>query len=136
MLTSADEMVDLAGDAYFRPFDAGYAIDIPRDDLRLIAANLSSREWARVTLAISDIEGLRRYVRLRSGSKSPLSSLALSHHALGLIARDMNHVGAAITALTDLGQLRDTTYPQLDVAAAWKREVDALHAQGLFAPRD
>lgn len=118
---AAKEMGDLALDGYFRPFDETYRIEIPQEDLRLVASRLSREQWTAIYLAMSSVQGLERYVRIRARPDNPLSRRPLSRHTLTLVGSDMEFVGEAIGALSGLAQLEDARHPTLDVEAAYRR---------------
>jgi hypothetical protein len=119
--TTSKEMADFAADGYFHPFDAGFRIQISQRDLRLIAGRLSTDAWTSVYIALSDVQGLERYVRLRSRPQHPLAHEPLSRHSLELIATDMDLIAEAIVALKGLAGLKQVRVPRLDVDAADRR---------------
>jgi hypothetical protein len=118
---AAKEMSDFAADGYFHPFGSEYDIAVSQGDLRLIASRVSTDEWTKIYLALSSVQGLERYVRLRSRPQHPLSRQPLSRHTLTMVKVDMDFLGEAIAALSGLADLNDVRYPTLDVDAADRR---------------
>lgn len=121
LFTASKEMADFAADGYFHPFDAGFRVQISQRDLRLIAARLETPHWSRVYIALSDIQGLERYVRLRSRPQHPLAREPLARHTLQLIGIDMDLIADAVVALKGLAELEEVHVPRLDVEAADRR---------------
>jgi hypothetical protein len=49
LFVASKEMADLAGDGYFRPFDAGYDLAVSEANLRLIASRLARTTGSRLS---------------------------------------------------------------------------------------
>lgn len=135
LLEAGWELSDLAQDGYFRRLGSGFVVDVPKDDLRLIASEVSGNQWADVTRALSAITGMARYMQQRAVARGRLPT-PLTHNALTLIARDMSSIRAAIEAVAGVGELTDTTSPSLDIEAAWARLTRALKRVGLPIPKE
>ena len=134
LLVTGYEMTDWVADAYMKPFGSAYPIDMPKDDLKLVAAKLVADDWRKVNVALTNVEELQRYVEARSAPAHPLSKQPLSRRSIELVARDVSHLADASFALTDLAEMNDLAFPEVDVEAMVDRVESFARDAGLDVP--
>jgi hypothetical protein len=135
ILTTQNEMADFAWNAFMSPLGREYPIEIPKDDLRLVASRLSTLEWTRVNVALMNAEELGRYVRERSRPEHPLAGQPLSHHSVNLIAQDLNSLALAAQGLRALAATRSVPYLTMDADVVFRRVRRIANSYGIGIPR-
>jgi len=104
-------MRDLAGEGRLRRFGSEYPIDIPTDDLRLIASRLDGGEWNDVSVALSTVANLERLVRRRLERVGPGR---LPPQIYEDVAIDLEELCRAQTAVKELAQVEGVACPTAD----------------------
>jgi len=87
-----------------------YPVEIPRDDLRLIASRLTTKQWNRVTIALSNIANLDRLMRQRIARRG---SVNLPPHIIEAVSGDLDDNCRAQGALQDLAKFDGVACPVL-----------------------
>jgi hypothetical protein len=134
LLVSGYAMTDLALSVYWdAPFGRDYPVTLPSGDLQLVAARLSPLGYRKVGVALSNIDGLGRYVAQRA-SRAPYHRHPLTRRSLELIARDVRTLNRAAEPVARLGKLQGVSFPTLSAGAAWRNVLRTVRKYGIKRP--
>lgn len=135
LLISQNEMGDLVMGCAMKSLGREFTVEIPHDDLRLIASRLDPSQWSRVNAALTNLVELGRYIRERASPGHPLAGRPLSRHSVYVIGRDNESVRLAHDALGQLAGLPEVASIRIDPVAGFDRVRRAAMRRGLAIPR-
>ena len=100
-----EELGDWVTNGFLAPFGPDFPVVIGQEDLGLIAARVTPREWNAISRGLSDVQQLRRYVRDRSGAGNRFRGRLISRNIVYMVARDLHSVRRASLALSKVAEV-------------------------------
>jgi hypothetical protein len=102
-LVAGEELADWVSNGTFERFGPDFPIDISQDDVALIAARVTPRQWNAISRGLSTTQQLRRYVLDRTRTpRQGFTARYLSRHIVQIVADDLDAIRRASLALSEV----------------------------------
>ncbi len=97
-----EELSDWVTTAALVPFGPDFPVVIRQEDLGLIAARVSPRQWNTISRGLSAVQALRRYVLDRTRGPNRFTAKLISRRIVYMVANDLDAVRRASLALSEV----------------------------------
>lgn len=97
-----EELSDWVTTAALVPFGPDFPVVIRQEDLGLIAARVSPRQWNAISRGLSAVQALRRYVLDRTRGPNRFTVKLISRRIVYMVARDLDALRRASLSLSEV----------------------------------
>ena len=102
-----EELADWVTNGFLERFGPDFPVEIRQQDLALIAARVTPRQWNEISRGLSSIQQLQRYVLDRTRGRTRFTGKLISRRIVQIVADDLDAVRAASLALSRVAGVRD-----------------------------
>lgn len=118
-----EELADWVTNGFLTRFGPDFPVEIRQEDLSLIAAHVTPRQWNQISRGLSSVQQLQRYVLDRTRFRTRFTGKLISRRIVQIVADDLDAVRAASLALADVADVED------EVPGTTISDVDAIFGE-------
>lgn len=101
-LVAGEELGDWVSTGALVPFGPDFPVAIGQEELGLIAARVTPRQWNAISRGLSGVQQLRRYVRDRAQEPNRFTGKLISRNIVYMVAADLDAVRRASLSLSEV----------------------------------
>jgi hypothetical protein len=106
-LVVGEELGDWVSNGALVPFGPDFPVAVRQEDLGLIAARVTPRQWNAISRGLSAVQQLRRYVRDRTREPNRFTGKLISRNIVDMVADDLDAVRRASLSLSKIAGVGD-----------------------------
>jgi hypothetical protein len=106
-LVVGEELADWVSAGSLVPFGPDFPVAVRQEDLGLIAARVTPRQWNAISRGLAAVQQLRRYVRDRTQEPNRFTGKLISRNIVYMVARDLDAIRRASLALSSVAGVGD-----------------------------